>query len=135
MARTGRFTHLEQDTTTKAVDTSFGTSKRHSLELRPPTMPDGSRRGDLGALYVFLDTIVTATTLTIRVTRDANGDECLVPDTDSTIWTGVTNSTDGSAVFDLDIPFGLVGGDTVYVFLKLNAGTANWNESALTWQE
>ena len=137
MARSGRYTHVGKSTTSQSVDTTFGTGKRHTLALRPGGNAAAStrRQGTLGALYVYLDTIVTAATVTVRVTRDAAGDECLMPDTASTIYTGVSTAADGSAVFDLDIPFALLSQDEVYVFLKLDAGTATWGEASLTWQE
>lgn len=92
--------------------------------------------GHLGAMYVFLNTVAGgATKITVRLTRDSAGDECIVPDTEATIATGVTTAADGSIAVKIDIPWVSGTSDNVYPFYKTDAGTANMVSTIVTWRE
>lgn len=92
--------------------------------------------GHLGAIYVYVNTIAGgATKLTVRLTSDAGGDECVVPDTEATLAAGVTTATDGTVVIKVDIPYTNAGHDAVYPFFKTDAGTCNMVTTIVTWRE
>lgn len=92
--------------------------------------------GHIGSIFVYVNTIAGgATKLTVRLCRDAAGDECIVPDTEATLSTGITTATDGSAVIKVDIPWAYRGSDNVYPFWKTDAGTCNMVSSAVCWRE
>ena len=96
-------------------------------------------KGHLSGIYVYLDTVAGgATKVTVRVCRDSNGDECIVPDTEATLAQGNTTSNDASAAIKVDLDWvnGVAGGgDNVYTFIKTDAGTAKCNEVRITWTE
>jgi hypothetical protein len=79
------------------------------------------------------DTLSTATSVTMYVTRDSNGDVPLTPGVTSgatqTITTGVTTATAGGAVFTVDTDFHFddsvsnATSGTIYVIAKVDAGT------------
>lgn len=78
----------------------------------------------ISAIYVHVDTIVTAASLTIRVSPDATADQILVPDTTATLSTGFTTATKGGVVYKVDVDAWLET-PTFYVTVRTNAGTAN----------
>lgn len=86
----------------------------------------------LGSLIVYLNTLAVGVTLTVRLCRDAAGDELISPEYDADIHLGDTTATDGTAVIDLNrlCTFGVA---QIYVFLKLDAGTASATEARLTY--
>ena len=139
MARTGGFTHVARYVTSRAgVGMAYDAAKKHTLALRVavPSAPALRRDGQMGALYVYCSAIAGgATTLTCKVTRDAAGDQAIVPSTTATWDVGVATATDGSVVYSVKIPLVLLTSDECYVFFKVDAGTVTIDESALVWQE
>ena len=84
----------------------------------------------LRTLYVQLDTIAGgATKLSVKLTRDAAGDEAVVGEVTATITTGVTTATDGNITVAIDFAYSFndvsnATNDTLYLFWKTDAGTA-----------
>ena len=111
----------------QALTTAFA-----SVTLAVPAVATGPIA--LGGLWLYLTTLVTAATLTVRITRDAVGDELVCPDFDAEIDVGATTATDGSCIIDYDrIPFyGTSGVTSLYVWAKTNAGTITLTEAKLT---
>ena len=97
--------------------------------------PGSAFLGRLASLSLQLSSIVTAVSVTFRLTADINGDETLIPDTSATMDTGITTEADGSAVFKIDVCSGLESGDSVYLWLKTNAGSATLDQAVLIWEE
>jgi len=96
---------------------------------------------------VYFDTLagLSATPKAIcRISTDATGDLAVVPEIELDLGLGLTTATVGSAVGLIDIDFvisdvlghGLLATDrTVYVHVRLDAGTGNLSHSHITWQE
>jgi hypothetical protein len=85
----------------------------------------------LGALWIFVNTISSATALTVRITRDLAGDEAVCPDFEADLTAGKTTAADGTAIIDYDrIPF--FGATALYLHVKTDAGTATMTEANLT---
>jgi hypothetical protein len=81
-----------------------------------------------------------ATTVTSFWARDAAGDYPLTPAATTTIQTGLTTATKGSAVtlFESLPSFVRLEGDTagsLYAIVKLNAGTATLDYANLIWSQ
>lgn len=74
------------------------------------------------------------TKLTARITTDADGDKAIVTGTESEIEVGVTTSTDGSAVYRIDVDY-IFESAPVYVFFKTDAGTVSVDSVEMTYHE
>lgn len=97
-------------------------------------------RYKLGTLYVKLDTLagLSATpTLTVRLTRDTNGNDTVVGDVTAAISLGVTTATEGAITVQIDFDYshndaaGTLN-DTLHLFWKLDQGTGNVRRIELT---
>lgn len=97
-------------------------------------------RYKLGTLYVKLDTLagLSATpTLTVRLTRDVNGNDTVVGDVTAAISLGVTTATEGAVTVQIDFTYshndaaGTLN-DTLYLFWRLDQGTGNVRRIELT---
>jgi hypothetical protein len=86
----------------------------------------------LGLATLYLDTIVTAVSVTWYVSEDAAGDKPISPPKTTTI-VGQTAATGGVAE-SLDIPWKVVEvAGTMYIWAKLDAGTANCKKAKLSF--
>lgn len=112
-------------TGTQALTTALA-----SVELTFDGMAEGIIA--LGGLWLFGTTLVTAATVTVRLSRDANGDELICPDFVATLNTGRTTATDWTAIIDYArIPF--FGATRCFVHVRTNAGTLTLTEAKLTY--
>ena len=122
-----------------SVGTSFDTAKNHlhNLNAGSPTRVSGQKFvGRLGTLFIHLTSISSATKLTVRVSRDSDGDEMIVPDVTATIATGVTTAADGSVAIDIDVPYAEPNNtDSMYVITKTDTGTVTLSESTFSWSD
>jgi hypothetical protein len=140
MAATGRFIHSSIHTGLAiAATNAYVAAQRHPLPLNiDQTMVNGNARGVaiLGALYVHVNTIAAgATTLTLRLSLDAAGDQPWIGDTTATISTGVTTAAQGAVTIKMDVPFIKPGSDTLFCHWRTNAGTCTVDAIHLTWTE
>ncbi len=94
----------------------------------------------LKTLYVKLDTLagLSATpTLTVRLTRDVNGNDTVVGDVTAAISLGVTAATEGAVTVQIDFTYshndaaGTLN-DTLHLFWRLDQGTGNVRRIELT---
>lgn len=139
-----RITHFLHDSVVApgsppTLGTAFDVADVHAHDLTanlPRFQAEAPFRGIVTALHVRLESISSATKVTVRICLDAAGDYTLVPDVEATLATGVTTATSGCAAFSVGIPmFQIFGGGTVYVFAKVDAGSATFAQSCITWQE
>jgi len=122
------------------VGTSFDKTKAHlhNLNAGSPTKVSGQTFvGRLGTLFIHVSSIASsAAALTVRVSRDSDGDEMIVPDVTATISTGVTTATDGSVAIDIDVPYVEPNNtDSMYVIVKTDTGTVTLSESTFSWSD
>jgi hypothetical protein len=139
MAKTGKFIHNSAHLgLALGATNAYGAAARHNLDLNSDQLNVvGSTRGvaSLSGLYVFVNTMAAgATALTVRLTRDLAGDIPVIPDTTATITTGVTTATTGSCVFKIDVDYSH-SDDSLYCWIKTNAGTCTVYRLELTWEE
>jgi hypothetical protein len=133
--------YSSHNTTSRASvgSASFDTAKSHQHDLNsaaPNRVGGQTFRGWFRLLIVQVSSISTAATLTIRVSRDSGGDEMLIPDTTATIATGATTTTDGSAAFQIDVPYvDISDNDAYYVLFKTDDGTVTVDSSTFVWSD
>jgi|TARA_R100000084_G_C4648875_1_gene148421 hypothetical protein len=141
-----RITHFLHDSTVtgaQTLGTSFDLADVHAHDLQSflPAFQKTARnyRGIVEGIHIRLTAAGTPTKVTIRVTSDAEGDVILVPDTEATLVAGLTTATTKSVAYSVKLPLfqrlSSPGNGTLYVFAKLDAGTATFAESSLTWME
>jgi hypothetical protein len=118
------------------LGTSFATADVHVHDLSSLfTNPDAPFRAWIDSIHVRLTGIAGgATTCTIRACLDAAGDYTVMPDVTATIVPGVTTTDSGCIAVSVGIPmFGaLLSTTSLYLFAKLDAGTATWQASCVT---
>lgn len=146
MAKSGKFIHNSAHAINIAATTAYDAARSHTLtNLGGGTggLTASKRAYILRTLYVKLDTLagLSATpTLTMRLTRDATGNDTIVGDVTASISVGVTTATEGAATVAIDFAYSHndVSGttnDTLYLFWKLDQGTANVRRVELTTEE
>lgn len=90
---------------------------------------------ELGGLWIFVNTISSATEITWKITRDSAGDEALTPEYTETLVTGQTTATDGSIANALQLPLPSMGSvdlKTIYLWVKTDAGTCTGSEARIS---
>ena len=114
------------------IGTSFDLTKKANLSL-----DIGYQKawwGTLRGMWVYGSSSHESTTaLSIMITQDALGDRILVPETASALSFGLTSTTNGTAVWAIDLPFKM-STENVYVFIKADHGTIDIDEIVLSWQ-
>lgn len=131
-------------TLTTALTTSFVTPiginvLNNPLQPQPGTkLPVGGKFGvKISGIYIHVHALAgtpAPTSLIVRVSPDATGDEMLVPDTTATISTGFTNATRGGVVYKVDVDAFLLS-ETIFVTVKTNQGTATLKNVTITLEK
>ena len=140
MAATGKFIHASTHTSLAIALTSayVAGAQRHLIPLyanSPGLVGNSKGIARLSALYVHVNTIAGgATSLTVRLTRDAAGNQPWIGDTTATLSAGITTATQGAITVKLDVDYVHDDGD-LYVHFRTNAGTCTVDQVELTWEE
>jgi len=92
-----------------------------------------SKRVHAGVLVIPIKGISGLTSLTVKVTRDANGDEAVTEEVTKTVVTGQTTATSGTVALTLNTML-WTDGAAFYVWVKSDAGTATVGQAWLTWR-
>ena len=141
MAKVGSFLSNSAHAVDILANTTYAVGRRHALTQLGGKSSVVQRAYFLRTLYVQVDTIAGgATTLTVRLTRDLAGDETVVGDVTATISTGVTTATEGNITVAIDFAYSHndvsgVTDDTLYLFWKTDAGTAQVRRIELVTEE
>jgi len=137
MALSGKLYANSAHAVTIAATNAYAVARSHNVtNLGEVYGPNGPRLQNyiIRTIYIKLDTLSAApipTTLTVRLTRDAAGNDTVVGDTTASISYGVTNpTTEGAVTIAVNFAYGHndVSGlldDNLFCFWKLDAGTAN----------
>lgn len=141
-SRITNFLHASQTTGTTALTSAYGTARAHDLTEGLPSFQAGAKRwvGLIEGVIIHVHAVSGASSVTVRVTADAAGDTCIIPDTQAQLSVGVTTATVATAVFSGN-GTGLTNltptqtDSVVYVWVKTDAGTANLKESTIVWRE
>jgi hypothetical protein len=121
-----------------SLGTAFATADVHVHDMTAlQPNPAAPFRGWVESIHVRLENIAGgAAKCTIRLCLDANGDYTIMPDVEADIVPGITTTDSGCIAVSVGIPvFGaLLNTTTLYLFAKLDAGTADWQASCITWK-
>lgn len=142
MARVGKFLHHSEVVGIQAVTTGFSTSVKHDHTLVSPNRgSNGHYFGIVNGIEILLTAATSATTVTVRLCKDAGGDIVIVPDVTATLVGGVSTPATKSAVFRVDMPIrqdlAPTPNNTLYLFVKVDDATSNptFTGSQIVWQE
>jgi len=125
------------------LGTAFDAADVHVHDLQAgmiaPVRANRNFKGIVEGIHVRLTDIAGASKITIRLCADAAGDFSLVPDTEATLVTGITDTDSACAAFKVGLPlFQVLGGPgngTMYLFAKVDGGTPTFSQSCITWME
>jgi hypothetical protein len=140
MSAVGKFIHnsAHSGLTIALTNAYVAGAQRHQIPFwsdSPGIVGNKAAKGRLSALYIKVDTIAAgATGLTFRITRDAAGNNTVVPDTTATLSTGITTATEGAIVAKIDVDYQHTD-TTLWCHMKTNAGTCNVKSIELVWEE
>lgn len=140
MAKVGEFLHDSFVTTNvNGITTTYATIRVHQHDLYADLAgKEGKTFQDrIESIIVRLENVTAATTVTVRLCMDANGDFTIVPDTVANLSPGITTANSACAAIYYGSPIKNVVGnnDTLYLFVKVDAGTATLDASCVTWSE
>ena len=143
MALSGKLYANSGHTVNILANNTYAVARSHNVtdlgQVYGPNAPS-IREYTLRTLYIKLDSIngPSATpTLTVRLCRDANGNDTVVGDVTASISVGVTTATEGAVTVAIDFVYGHndVSGltvDNLHLFWKLDQGTAQVRRIELT---
>ena len=128
------YRNAKDETDVNILD-GYDASKYSTLDLNP----GGNILARISGITVQLKSLASSgsglpTALTMRITRDSAGDNCIITDTISSIAAGVTTATSGTADYRADVDVALVPA-VVYVFCKTNTGTAIVDSVTITYEQ
>jgi len=125
-----------------SLTTGFAPAVHHAHDLRANAIPGVQNqrfRERVEGVHVRLSDVGSpaATKITMRISLDAAGDECVVPDVEATIATGLTTTTEGAVAYSVKLPIyqsatGEVG--KLYIHLKADAA-CTVDQTTITWTE
>jgi hypothetical protein len=125
-------------TITKATTTSYFSPV--ALDLATEVSPDNqpltvtAYPHRISGVYIHVHNIAGGcNTLTLKISPDSAGDECLLPDTAATISFGLTNVARGGAVWKVEID-AFLNTDIIYWSVKTNAGTCDIKEVRFVYE-
>ena len=140
MPKVGSFIHNSAHTVNIAATNAYAAARSHNCT---DLAGSGNKSYFLRTLYVKLDTLagLSATpTLTMRLCRDANGNDTVVGDVTASISLGVTTATEGAVTVAIDFAYShndvsnaVV--NNLHLFWKLDQGTANVRRIELVCEE
>ena len=110
----------------------------HDLTLRLPAFQRvGSFSGTVEGIHVHLTSVAGgATKAFLKICLDANGDFAVVPTVEVPLDAGITTANSACVAVAVRLPVSqALGGTTVYLFARLDAGTATMAQSCITWRE
>lgn len=120
-------------TAVSGIGSSFDLAKRIDIDMEmfPPSQ---HFEGYMSLIVLQLSNINTASEITMRLCRDQAGDQMLITDTVSDIYTGITTATNGSAIFALNSFVKVDRAGDLYAFVKLDTGSCDLDFVEITYQ-
>jgi hypothetical protein len=142
MAQVTTIFHDVIATGTETLGTAFNTTDVLTFDMTSVLAYQPSKatfHGYVQGIHVRVTGIAGgATKLTIRVCIDPAGDYTVVPDTEATIVTGVTTATTGCVAYKVQLPLAHILAQNVgnlYLFAKVDAGSAVFSQGWISWSE
>ena len=145
--RITHFLHHNDVTGPQVLGTGFTVGNVHAHDLHEGVAPLIAAKKNFFGIVDSIQVVLTnlgggggpPTKVTIRLCEDAAGDVVIVPDTEADLVTGITTNTTGCAVFKVQTiirqDLGGPGNGLMYLFAKVDAGTATFAGTQITWQE
>lgn len=120
-------------TAVTGIGSSFDLAKRIDIDMEmfPPSQ---HFEGYLSLIVLQVSNINAASEITMRLCRDQAGDQMLITDTVSDIYTGITTATNGSAIFALNSFVKVDRAGDLYAFVKLDTGSCDLDFIEITYQ-
>jgi hypothetical protein len=78
-------------------------------------------------------TFATTSKVSIQVSRDAAGDDIIIPSTEATLAVGTTTASVGVVMFEVET--NIYTQRELYVHAKVDAGTYTWTTTEMWWRQ
>lgn len=139
-ARIVSFFHPSVVSGNLSLTTAFAPAVHHAHDLRSNAIPGVQSqrfRERVEGVRVRLSAVSSATKITMRISLDAAGDDCVVPDVEATIATGLTTSTKGAVAYSVKLPlYQSASGEVGKLYIHLKADSAcTVDQTTITWTE
>lgn len=123
-----------------SITTNFDKAVHHEHDLRASAIPGVQAqrfRERVEGVRVRLLDVASATKITMRISLDALGDECVVPDVEATIATGLHTATKGAVAYSVKLPlYQSATGEVGKLYIHLKADSAcTVDQTTITWTE
>lgn len=134
------FFHPSVVTSDLSITTNFDKAVHHEHDLRANAIPGVQSqrfRERVEGVRVRLSNVSSATKITMRISLDALGDECVVPDVEATIATGLHTATKGAVAYSVKLPlYQSATGEVGKLYIHLKADSAcTVDQTTITWTE
>ena len=115
------------------VGSTFDVNKVIDIDMNmfPPSQ---HFEGYLSLIVLQISNINAAEKITMRLCRDSAGDEMIITDTQSDLFTGITTATKGSAIFALNAFVKVGHAGDLHAFVKTDTGTCDIDFVEMTYQ-
>lgn len=135
--------HDVVQTGTETLGTAFNTTDVMVFDMNSVLSYQPSKanfHGFVEGIHIRVTSIAGgATKLTMRVCLDSDGDMTVIPDTEATLVTGVTTATSGCVGYSVRLPIFQIlnapGNGNLYLFAKVDTGSAVFSQACITWSE
>jgi len=136
MAKVGSYLNNSAHAVNIPATNAYAVARSHNLTNLSGaggSLGGAQRAYFLGTLYIKLSDLALLSgtpTLTVRLCRDANGNDTVVGDMTASISTAITAAGEGAVTYNIDFAYshnGVTGvpADNLHCFWKLDAGTGN----------
>jgi len=126
------FSALKSTNQAASIGTGYDLAKKIILEADLFATHQINFKASL--LKIQLKNISGATQLDCCISKDALGDNYILTETKTDIQTGLTTSTNGTALIKFDVIIQDVNDDILYLHIKTNAGTVDVDTAGLTFE-
>lgn len=129
-------------TSSEVLGTSYNTTDVIALDMASAQPFQPSKLQFSGTIEALRFKVTGAsgspTKLTMKVCLDAAGDECLIPSTEATLEAGTSTAATMCCTFSVRVALAQTMGNsnaTLFVFAKLDTGSATYAQLTATWRE
>jgi hypothetical protein len=139
-------THISTSTGLDVLTSSYTVAREHDLAENLPAWISGAKfwRGFLHSIRIHCHGAGTPQAVYFKLTADAAGDELIISETEAPFTTaegGIATATRKTAIYS--IPGGVLldnwAPDTtdskVYLWVRVDTGTANLQQTTIRWAE
>lgn len=125
------FSFSKSESAISSIGTSYDVNKRTEITLSYDRKKFFLSK--LGTIKISCSSVVSATTISIKMTDDATGNIGFLPDTSAALDIGLTDTSKAFCVIDISSML-YSDVETFYCFVKVDTGSLNVDEITITFE-